>query len=137
MFRYGNFFLSLEIVQRDGRTFDDMFHRIFIRLLAFQKIVHRTVQADPASIQSRTRPDIHQPVCSVHGLGIMLYDHDGVALVSEFLEGMDELAVIFLVQTDTRFVQDVEDVYQLGADLGGQTDSLALSTGEGCCRPVQ
>ena len=58
----------------------------------------------------------------------MLYDHHGIALVAELLERRDELAVVPLVQTDRRFVKDIEHIDQLRTDLGRKSDSLTLTS---------
>ena len=58
----------------------------------------------------------------------MFYNHHGIALVAELLERRDELAVVPLMQTNRRFVKDVEHIDQLRTDLGRESDSLALTS---------
>ena len=61
---------------------------------------------------------------------MVLDDDDGVAHIAQFLERTDEAFVIALVKTDRGFVEDIEDVDESRAYLGGQTDTLALTAGE-------
>ena len=45
--------------------------------------------------------------------------------------------IVPLVQADGGLVQNIEDPHQGGADLGGQTDALALAAGQGPGLPAQ
>ena len=65
-----------------------------------------------------------------HGLLVVLHDDHRVAEVAQPQQGLDEPAVVALVQSDGRLVQDVEHAHQAGADLSGQTDALRLSARE-------
>ena len=60
----------------------------------------------------------------------MLDDQDRVAQVAEADEGINEAAVVALVQADGGLVQDVEHAHQPGADLGRQADALRLAAGQ-------
>ena len=57
----------------------------------------------------------------------MLNDKDGIAVVAQGLQRVNQALVIALMQTDRRLVEDVEDVDQAGADLCGQPDALAFA----------
>ncbi len=61
----------------------------------------------------------------------MLDDEDGVAEVAQAAQAFQQAGVVPLVQADGRLVEDVEDARQARADLGGQTDALALAAGQG------
>ena len=63
----------------------------------------------------------------------MLDDDDGVALVAQLLERVDESLIVALMQSDAGLVEDVEHVDELRANLCSQTDALALTARE-CCR---
>ena len=67
----------------------------------------------------------------------MLHHDDGIAEVTQFLEGTDETVVVPLVQSDTRFVEDIQHVHQLRADLCGKTDALTLTARQGCRLAVE
>ena len=114
-----------------------MLSGIGIHLLVLEQGVQRGVEADFAAILAGAGAYVHQPVGTEHGLRIVFHHHHGVALVSQSLEGGNELAVILLVQADGRFVQDIEHIHQLGAYLGGQADALAFTTGQRAGRTVQ
>ena len=93
-----------------------------------QQGVHRSVQADFSTLGSCAGTDIHEPVRIVHCLGVVLHHHHGIALVAEFLEGSDKLPVVPLVKADARFIEDIQHVDQLGADLCRKADALALTS---------
>src|SRR5690606_7575799 len=46
-------------------------------------------------------------------------------------EGAQQPVVVALVQADGRFVENVHDPYQPGADLAGQPDALGFATRQG------
>ena len=104
---------------------------------AGHQVLHRGVQADASALGTGPGTHVHQPIGAEHGLGIVLHHHDGVSFVAQLLERGDEFAVVPLVQADAGFVQDVEDVHEFGANLGGQADALAFAAGEGPRGPVQ
>ena len=67
----------------------------------------------------------------------MLDDNNRVPQVSQAMDDTDEALSITLVQTDTRFVQDVERAYEATAELRRESHSLALPTGEGAGETVK
>ncbi|OPZ09123.1 MAG: hypothetical protein BWZ08_00673 [candidate division BRC1 bacterium ADurb.BinA292] len=68
---------------------------------------------------------------------VVLHDDEGVAQVAQFLEHVEQAAVVAMVQADGGLVEDVEDADQLRADLGGEADALALAAGEGAGGAVE
>ena len=77
---------------------------------------------------ARRGAHIDDEVGGAHHLLVVLDDDDRVAGVAQLLEAPDQPPVVALVQADRRFVEDVEDIHQLRADLRGQPDALALAT---------
>jgi hypothetical protein len=75
-------------------------------------------------------PEVHDPVRLFHGLAVVLDYDDGVADIAQVLQRGQELAVVALVQADRRLVEDVDHARELGSDLAGQADALALPAGE-------
>ena len=57
----------------------------------------------------------------------MLYHHDGITLVPEFLEGIDKFSVVPLMKPDAWLIKDVKHIHELGSYLSGKPDSLALT----------
>ena len=88
----------------------------------------RGAQAYPAALLAGSRPHIDYPVGGVHGLGVVLDHHHGIAFVTEFLERGYEFPVVPLVQAYARLVEYVEHVHEFGTYLGGESDALALSS---------
>ena len=68
---------------------------------------------------------------------VVLYHHYGVALVPQPFEGVDELAVVSLVESDARLVKDIQNVHQFAANLGCKPYALALSAAESAGCTVQ
>ena len=86
---------------------------------------------DLASVDTGAGTEVDQVVGGEHRVEVMFDDDDGVAGVAQCLEGLDQLAVVPLVQADAWFVKDVQDADKPAADLAGKTDPLRLATGEG------
>ena len=74
------------------------------------------------------RPHIDDIIGGQHHVLVMFHHDDGVARITQFLQGIDETEVIALVQTDTWFIKNLKHIHELRADLGSQADTLALST---------
>ena len=91
-----------------------------------QKQVQRRGQAYPASLLSCSGAHIHKPVGREHGLAVMLHYHYGVSFVPQLLQRCDQFAVVPLVQTDARLVQDIQHIYQPGTYLSRKPYPLAF-----------
>ena len=72
---------------------------------------------DLTAIAPGIRPDVDDVVGSTHHLLIMLDDDNRVPQVSQAMDDTDEALGITLVQTDTRFIQDVERAYEATSEL--------------------
>ena len=116
LFGYGDLHLAVEILGGDG--------------VGLQHVGRRALEDYLASLAARLRTDVYNPVGGTHHVFVVFYHDDRVAQVAQFLETVDEPVVVALVQTDARLVEDIEHVDELAANLGGETDALALSTGE-------
>ena len=92
--------------------------------------LRRPAEKHLAALLARARTDVHDPVRTAHHLLVVLHDHDRIALVAQPPEGVDEFYIVRLMQPDAGLVEDVQHIDQLGADLGGQTDALALPAAE-------
>ena len=77
-----------------------------------------------------TRTDVHYPVGILHHLLVVLHHDNRVAYIAQGLQRGYQAAIVLLMQTDGRFVQDVKHINQLRTYLSGQTYALALSTTE-------
>ena len=91
---------------------------------------HVTVSAlkdDLASAPPCPRADVHNIVGIFHHLLIVLDHNNGVAHVAKVLQRTDEADVVSLMQADAGLVQNIEDIHQLAAYLGGKAYALALA----------
>ena len=75
--------------------------------------------------------DIDEPVGGTHGVLVMLHHDEGVAQIPEPPQGIQQLVVVPLVQADGGLVQNIQHAHETAADLGSQTDTLALAAGQG------
>ena len=70
---------------------------------------------------------------STHDLLIVLHDHDSITQGLQFFEDMDESFGVSGVETDTRFIEDIERAHQTASKACGEVDALALTARE-CIR---
>ena len=82
---------------------------------------------DLAAVLARERPDVDDPVRGADRVLVVLDDDEGIAEVPQTLERIEELAVIALVETDRRLVEDVQHARESGADLRRETNALRLT----------
>src|SRR5690606_21423290 len=87
------------------------------------KFLRRTVGDDPPAMPSRAGTDIKNIIRLEHHVAVMLDDHDRVPKVTQIFERLDKLDVVSRMETDTRFIEDIEHADQLGAYLRGKTDT--------------
>ncbi len=60
---------------------------------------------------------------------VVLDDQQRVALALQFLQRIEQDAVVARMQADGRFVEDVTHAAKVRAKLGGEPDALCLATG--------
>ena len=101
------------------------------RLAVLEQLLVRAGVDDLAAVLAGAGADVDDVVGLGDGLLVVLDDDDGVAQLAEAQEGVDEAAVVALVEADGRLVEHVEHADQAGADLGGEPDALGLSPGQG------
>ena len=85
---------------------------------------------DPTAVLAGAGADVDDPVGGPDGVLVVLDDDERVAQVPQPGQGVDQPAVVALVQADARLVQDVEHADQAGADLRRQPDALRLAAGQ-------
>ncbi len=85
-------------------------------------------------MDARAGADVDDVIRRAHGILVMLHDQDGVSQIAQMAKRIEQLVVVALVKPDRRLVEDIKNAHEAGADLGGQTDSLALAAGQGSCR---
>ena len=90
-----------------------------------------------AAANARSRSEIHDVVRCPHRVFVVLDDDHRVALVAEAGEGRQQAGVVAGVQSDRRFVEDVEHADQPAADLPGQPDPLHFAARKGRRGAVQ
>ena len=76
-------------------------------------------------------------VCGKNGIFIVLHDDHTVAHVAQTFQGVQQAAVVALMQSNGRLVQHIHHTGQARAYLRGQADALRLATGQRFCRAIQ
>ena len=112
------------------------------RYFAVRESGERRISASGPS--ATTRPpcspapgaEVEDEIGGPDGLLVVLDDQDGVAVVPDPPEQADQPAVVALVESDRRLVEDIEDAAQARPDLGRQADPLGFAARKGRRRPV-
>lgn len=86
---------------------------------------------DLPTMDSCAGSHVDDVVCVSDGFFIMFHDDEGVAQVTEALQGLDEFFVISLVETDGGLIKDVKDAHEVGADLCRESYALGFPTRQG------
>ena len=97
-FGHGDFALAAQILSGDGRR-------------AVFDILHRARADDLAAVHARPGADVHNVICGVHGVLVMLDDQQRVAEVAQMLERGKQLVVVTLMQPDARLVEDIQHAH--------------------------
>src|SRR5262249_47537686 len=77
-----------------------------------------------------SRADLYQVIGGADRLLVMLHDYHRIAQIAQPPQRLDHLDIVFGMQPDTRFIQDIEHSHQAGTDLRGEADTLRLAAGE-------
>ena len=88
---------------------------------------------DLATSLSRRWAKLHEVIRRLHGVSIVLHHQHRVPQIPNGPQRTQEAGRVSGVQTDGGFVENVEHPGEFGANLGGQANALALSTGKGVC----
>ena len=115
--RYGNPLFAAEVLSRNG--FRDL-----------HDLLCGTTSDDFTAVGAGTGSDIYDIIRCQHGIFIMFYHYQSIAQIPQILQGIQQFVIVSLVQADTGLIQNIADTYQTGTDLGCQTDTLCLTTGQ-------
>ena len=95
-----------------------------------QQVLEAAGVHDFAAVLARAGSYVHNPVGFAHGVFVVLDHDEGVAHIAQLGQGLDEAAVVALVQTDGGLVEHVKHADQAGTNLGCEADALRLTAGE-------
>ena len=108
----GSFHFDVIVPRAVGkRRFDDFFTQQIAHGMAVAtrlEILHVTLVDDFTSQSSGIRTDVDDVVGCTDDFLVVLYHHHGITQLLQLAEHLDEAVGIPAMQTDTRFVEDVE-----------------------------
>ena len=84
----------------------------------------------PSAMYACAGPQIDDMVGAPHEFVVVFDDEEGIALVAERFEGLDQAVVVARVQADAGLVEHVEDAGEIGAELRGEADALGFAAGK-------
>ena len=90
-----------------------------------------------SAVPAGARTKVNHIIRPADGFFVVLHHQHGVAQVAQFFKRLQQPAVIAMVQSNGRLVQNIEDAAQFGSNLRSQTDALSLAAGERTCRALE
>ncbi len=108
-----------------------------LRIGGSHHIGHRTFSHHPPATHPRTGAHVDHMIRPADGVFVVLHHHQGVALVAQLVQGVEQDLVVAWVQADGRLVEHVTYALQVGAKLRRQADALRLAPAEAGGTPVQ
>ena len=83
---------------------------------------------DFSAVFACSRSNIYDVIREANRLLVMLNDNDGVTEITEPLQCRYESAIITLVQTNRRLIENVENAHEMRTNLARKSDALGLTT---------
>src|SRR6185437_8531341 len=107
------------------------------RCAIVRHLLHGPLGNNESAVLPRAWPKIDQMIRRAHRLLVMLHDDDGVAEVPQLSQRRKQPRIVALMQTDRRFIQDVQHTDQPRSDLRRQPNALCLAPGQRLGRAAQ
>ena len=82
---------------------------------------------------SCSRTHVDNVIRRAHHIFIVFYNDNGVARVAQTFQRVNQAHVVALMQSDGRFIQDVEHVDELRTNLSGEANTLTFAARQGHC----
>ncbi len=101
------------------------------RLFATHDVIDRSLGDEPSAVGTGTGTEINDVLGATDRVLIVLDHNDGVTLRFEFMQRVEQHQVVARMQADGRFVENVTDPAQVGAELRRETDALRLTATQG------
>ena len=76
---------------------------------------------------ARSRSDIHEVIGGFDEVEVVLHDQHRVPQIAQLAHDVDESMGIAGMQTDGRFIEDVEHAGQTGPEQGSQSQALGFT----------
>ena len=102
-----------------------------------EQILDLAAGEDFPAVLARSRTHVDDLVGGEDRVDIVLDDEDGVPLVPQAEERLDQLMVVGRVKADRRLVEDVDRADEPRADLGGEPDPLRFAAAQRRRGPVE
>ena len=90
-----------------------------------------------AAAHAGARSQVDDQIGRLNGRFVVLDDEHAVAQLFEAAQSAQQHGVVARMKTDGRFVENVTDAAQVGAELGGEPNALRLAAGKRVGAPVE
>jgi hypothetical protein len=114
-----------------GRSEPQTFKFSISRLSVGRRTLDVAFEDDFAAFDSSGWTEVDEVGGGFDGVFIVLDENERVAFFLESMESFQKSGVVAWVESDGRFVENVENALKVRAELGGQANTLGLAAGEG------
>ena len=80
------------------------------------------------ALDTRARANVNHAVRMTHRILVVFHDEEAVALGSQALQHFEQFIIVTRMQTDTRFVQNIQHALQARTHGACEPDTLRLAT---------
>jgi hypothetical protein len=100
------------------------------RIFVAQQFAQCALGDDLASMHARAGAEIDDVIGTAHGFLIVFDDNERVPARAKLSERGEELFIVARMQTDGRFVENVEHAAEVGTQLRREPDALRFAAGQ-------
>jgi len=83
------------------------------------------------------RSEIYDIVCPANGFLVVFNDHHRVPKVAKFLQCGQQPGIVLVMQTNRRFVENIENSAKPRSNLSRESNTLAFPARERICGAVE
>ena len=114
-----------------------MVHYIFSQILTgvtftvLANLLRCSLSNDLATVDATVGSQIDDPIGDLDDIHVVFDDQDGIAVVNQSLQDLDQFMDVSRVQTNRRLIQDIKRPARGDAEALCQLDALRFAAGKG------
>ena len=101
-----------------------------LRICGTGNIFNTALRYQSSAPLARARANVNDVIGASDGVLIMLYHHQRIAFVAQFLQRVQQDLIVTRMQTNGGFVKHIAHTLQVAAQLRGQPDALRFAAAE-------
>ena len=107
------------------------------RILRAQEFFELSLRNEFSATRTRARAKIENVISRPNRFLIVLDHNDGIAEIAQTAQRCQQARIVALMQADARFIENIENAREPGADLRRQPNALRFATGKRAAFAIQ